>query len=157
MIIIELKEKERVLTNTKLSQTYIRFKELLSELRIRELPHTVIERINQDVEELNLTFLNGDELRKLIERKQTKIIQMLEKELKIVPKNYYQNYWLAIGMTAFGLPIGVVYGLCIMNNIGMLAIGLPIGMGIGVCLGSWLDKKSFKEGRQLNVKIDKTF
>ena len=157
MIIIELKEKERVLTNTKLSQTYIRFKELLSELRIRELPHTVIERINQDVEELNLTFLNGDGLRKLIERKQTKIIQMLEKELKIVPKNYYQNYWLAIGMTAFGLPIGVVYGLCIMNNIGMLAIGLPIGMGIGVCLGSWLDKKAFKEGRQLNVKIDKTF
>ncbi|MFY8110592.1 MAG: hypothetical protein ACOVKP_01170 [Flavobacterium sp.] len=85
-------------------------------------------------------------------QKQTKIIKLLEKELKIVPKNYYRNLWSALGMSVFGLPMGAALGLSI-GNIGLLGIGLPIGMLIGMLVGSQMDKKAFQEGRQLAIEI----
>ena len=60
--------------------------------------------------------------------------------------------WLAIGMSAFGLPIGVAFGLSI-GNIGLMAIGLPIGMAIGAAVGTGMDKKALEAGRQLDIEI----
>lgn len=56
-------------------------------------------------------------------------------------------------MSAFGIPMGVAFGLSI-GNLGMLGIGLPIGMGIGVAAGTVMDNKAFKEGRQLDFEND---
>ena len=152
MSIIELKERGSIIQKEKLNRIYIQFRELLEELRKRELPAAIIKSINQDIEELNLTSLTGERLGKVAKQKQRKIIKLLEKELKIVPKNHYRNLWLVLGLCVFGIPIGVVYGHITHHN-GMMGIGLPIGMGIGICLGFWLDKKATKEGRQLNVEI----
>jgi len=152
MIIIELKEREGISENVKLARIYTQFQELLKELRKRELPEKIIDVVNQKIEGLNSIILTGNELGKLVKQKQTEIIKLLEKELKIVPKNHYRNLWLVLGMSVFGLPIGVVYGV-ILNNMGMLAIGLPIGMAIGIGLGAVLDKKAVKEGRQLEMEI----
>ena len=55
-------------------------------------------------------------------------------------------------MSAFGLPIGVAFGLS-LGNLGLLGIGLPIGMGIGVALGTFLDKKAKAAGKQLEVEL----
>ena len=70
----------------------------------------------------------------------------------MVPKNYYRNMWLALGMSVFGLPIGVAFGASI-GNMGLLGVGLPIGMAIGTLVGSQMDKKALKESRQLNIEI----
>lgn len=152
MNIIELKERQNISDNIKLSRIYVQLGELLKELKNKELTPEIIKSINHDIEELNSTFLINNELRNLAKRKQTKIIKVVEKELKIVPKNYYRNLWLVVGMSAFGLPIGVAFGLSI-GNIGLLGIGLPIGMGIGIAIGSGMDKKAFEEGRQLDIEI----
>ena len=56
-------------------------------------------------------------------------------------------------MSVFGFPIGVILELIIKSNVGFISIGIPIGMGIGILLGSSMDKKAFKEGRQLDLKI----
>ena len=77
---------------------------------------------------------------------------MTEKELKIVTKNYYRNLWMVLGMSAFGLPLGVAFGLS-LGNIGLLAIGLPIGMAIGTLVGSKLDKKALESGKQLDIEL----
>ena len=136
----------------KLNSSYAQFGELLGELNNKELPQDVIESINQDVEEINGSAFLGKDLRGLVSKKQKKIISQVEKRVKIVPKNYYRNLWLALGMTSFGLPIGVAIGLS-TGNMGLLAIGLPIGLALGVIVGSRLDKKAFDEGRQLQVDI----
>ena len=60
--------------------------------------------------------------------------------------------WLALGMSTFGIPIGVAFGLSI-GNIALLGAGLPIGMAIGLVVGSKMDKKAFEEGRQLNIEL----
>ena len=153
MNIIELKERESFSENIKTNRVYLKFKKLLKELIKKDLPSIIVESVNHDIEELNSTSFTDKNLRKLVYQKQTKILMLLKKELKIVPKNYYQNQWIALGMSAFGLPIGVVFGLS-MGNWAFLGIGLPIGMAIGICLGMAMDKKAFAEGRQLDLTVE---
>ncbi len=152
MNLIELKVREDIIENSKLNNIYSQFGDLLKELRKKEIPGKITDAINEDIKDLNASLYNGNEFRKLIKQKQTKIIKLMEKELKIVPKNYYRNLWLAIGLSAFGLPIGLIFGMS-MKNFGLLGIGLPIGMAIGIGVGTGMDKKAAKEGRMLDVEI----
>jgi hypothetical protein len=91
-------------------------------------------------------------LRKQIKKTQSSILKLIEKELKLVTKNHYRNTWLAVGMAAFGLPLGAALGTS-LGDIGLLGLGLPIGMVIGMAVGSGMDKKAFKDGKQLNLEI----
>ena len=148
----ELKERQNIADNVKLNRIYVQFGELLKEVDKKTLPPQTIESINKDIEELNAVAVESNDLTKLVKQKQTKIIKALEKEHKIVPKNYYRNLWLALGMAAFGMPLGVAFGVS-MGNMGLIGIGLPIGMAIGIAVGLSLDKKALGENRQLNVEI----
>jgi len=152
MNIRELNNRQNSFTNNKLVKIYSQFGELLHELRKRELPKNIEKSVNDCVDQINSSTLNETQLTKFIKQKQTSILKQIEKQLKIVTKNYYRNLWMLFGFTAFGLPIGVVFGLSI-GNIGLLAIGLPIGMAIGLVVGYLLDKKALNEGRQLNIEI----
>ena len=154
MAIIELHEKDGMAENAKLNLIYMQFNKLLIELKQKELPHKIIETINIDIEELNSTSLIGNDLKKLFKQKQTKILKSLEKELKIVPKDHYKNLWLAVGPSAFGIPIGVALSSSFTGNIAFLAAGMPVGLLIGIILGSNMDKKAFNEGRQLGIKLE---
>ena len=153
MVIVELIEKEFAAENIKLNRIYMQFKELLKQLKQRELPPNIIEILNNDLEEMNATSFNDKELMRLFKKKQTKILKLLEKELKIVPKDYYKSYWLPLGMTIFGIPIGIAFGAIVLNNSALFPIGFPIGMAIGIAIGIKMDKNALKEGRQLDIKI----
>jgi hypothetical protein len=116
------------------------------------LPEVIVETINQDIDNLNSFSGSGDELRKLITKKQTGILKVLEKELKLVPKNHYRNLWMVLGMSVFGIPMGVAFGAS-LGNMAFLGIGLPIGMVIGIAMGTGMDKKAHNEGRQIDMEI----
>ena len=152
MTIKELNIRQNSFTDNNLIKIYSQFGELLNELRKKELPENIKKLTNDCVDQINSSTLTGTQLTKFIKQKQTSILKQVEKELKVVPKNYYRNLGLVLGMTAFGLPIGVAFGLS-LGNIGLLGLGLPIGMVIGLAIGSSLDKKAFTEGRQLNIEI----
>lgn len=81
------------------------------------------------------------------------LLKLLEKELKLVPKDHYRTRWMVVGMSAFGLPFGVVFGTS-LGNMAYLGLGLPIGMGIGIAIGASMDEKAKKEGRQLTLTMD---
>lgn len=147
MDLIELKERQDIADNIKLSRAYVQLGVLLTALRKRELPDKIAESINQDIEALNAIPLADVELRKWVKKKQSKIIKLMENELKIVPQNHYRNIGMAVGMAFFGLPIGMIFGF----NFGYM--GLPMGMVIGMALGAEMDKKAAKEGRQLDGEI----
>ena len=151
MTIVELKDRLEFDADSKLYKLYIQFTQLINELRKKDLPDVIVEAINEDIKDVN-SLITAEQVKVAVKQKQTKIIKLLEKQLKIVPINYYRNIWLAVGMSAFGLPIGVAFGLS-LHNMGLLGIGLPIGMAIGLGVGSGMDKKALQEGRQLNVEI----
>lgn len=136
--------------NSALCRTYCQFDNLLTELRKRSLPDEVVTYINSGVDLVNSVSDIG--LKNQVKKTQADILKLLEKELKMVPKNYYRNMWMAIGPAGFGLPLGIIYG-SIVHNMGMMAIGLPFGLVIGMAVGASMDKKALKEGRQLDIEI----
>ena len=153
MTIIKLRGVKNLASDIRLNQLYSQFDILLSELRKKEVPNSIIQTINNEVEEINTSdSLTTNDLRKVIKKKQTAILRLIEKDLKLVPKNYYRTLWLALGMTVFGIPLGVLAGV-LLGQPGLFAIGLPIGVAIGVTVGTLMDKTAAKENRQLNLEI----
>jgi hypothetical protein len=151
MEIINLQIIADINTNSQLKQRVEQFENLLSELRKRTLATTLVVSINKMIDEIN-GVTTEKELQKVLRKMQSRLIQQVEKEAKIVPKFYYRNLWMALGMTTFGIPMGVVFGLS-LKNMAFIGIGLPIGMSIGVAVGTAKDKKAFDEGRQLDIVI----
>lgn len=152
MNIDALNDRPHIPGNDRLNKAYVQLLALLDEIRKRELTDAIIGSINDSIARLNAVPDNDKSMAKMIRRTQSDIIKVLEKELKIVPKNYYTNLWTALGMTVFGLPIGVAIGVALKKT-GLLGIGLPIGMAIGRAVGINLDKKALKEGRQLDIEL----
>ncbi len=130
---------------------YLLLQNLLEELQGRTLPDHVMENLNGHIRKINDLNDADPGLERELKSSRNAIIKVLEKELKLVPKDYYKKLWMALGMTVFGLPLGLAFGLSI-GNIGMMAIGLPIGMAIGVAVGSRMDQKALQEGRQLTTE-----
>lgn len=152
MNINALKNRPDIASDIKLNALYLQFDLLLKELDAKPLIPIVIDTINKEIEEINVSLYSGNELKKLVKQKQTSILKLVEKELKLAPKNYYRNLWMILGFTAFGLPIGMIFGLS-MKNMGLMGVGLPIGMAIGATVGTAIDKKTLAEGRQLDLEI----
>jgi len=133
-------------------KAYLQLEGLLSELRGRELPDAQVTNINLQLSALNESGLKGADLAKLTRKKQQAIVTMLEKDLKVVPKNHYTGLWMVLGMTAFGIPFGMAFGFS-LGNPAFIGLGMPIGMGLGIAIGSSMDAKALQEGRQLQVEL----
>lgn len=148
-MIQELKSRTRF-QNPKLTKCYQKLETLLEELRTRSLSDTVVGFINQQVQLINQ---NHDEkaLKKQVNKSLRQIIKLLEKEHKIVPKGHYRSVWMAVGMSAFGIPIGVAFGAA-LSNMAFMAMFMPIGMVIGIAIGTQKDTEAAKNGRQLDFQ-----
>ncbi len=148
MNLTTLRQREGLEQFKKLVETYQQLQRLCDAISEKKLDETVIQKINVELDALNAIETVDDAFRKSIKKAEDKILKILEKDLKIVPINYYKTLWMILGMSAFGMPFGVLYGV-IIGNMGMIGLGLPFGMAIGVFLGMNLDKKALAQGKQL--------
>lgn len=154
--ITPLKRREDLSGQPELNVIYRQFGALIYELDTKSLSEDTILFINNRVEKINATPGSGSMLKKLLLKKQARIIRLVKKNDHIVVKDYYRNLWLVLGMVVFGIPIGAAMGGS-SGNVGMLALGLPIGLAIGLAVGSEKDKKAFQDGRQLNTAVQHIF
>ena len=146
--------KERSLPENKsLVKEYDLLNELIQELNYRELPPEVVVVMNIEIDRLNTLPENHHRLLAGIRAVKRKLLKSALEDLELVPKNYYRNMWLAIGMTAIGLPLGVVFS-SVLDNVSFISIGLPMGLAIGVGIGTFYDKKAEEENRQLELEIN---
>lgn len=152
MEIKELIERPEIDQDSKLNTAYSLLKNLLSELRKREIPIEILNSINQEIDKLNGFSGSDKELLKQVRNSQSLILSLVKKELGLVPKGHFQTMWMAMGMATFGIPFGVVFGLT-LGNMAFFGIGIPIGMSIGLAIGAGMDKKAQEEGRQLDIEI----
>lgn len=152
MEIKELKRVPNLENNKRLNRIYTQFDQLLAELRTKNLSQDIVAYINNNLVQINTAIGTEKQLLRKLRSTQSSILKHLEKELKLVPKNHYRNLWLALGMGAIGLPIGIAFGMS-FGNMGYLAIGIPIGMVIGLVIGKKMDKKALEEGNQLDIEI----
>jgi len=143
---------QNISNNITSDKSYIQFEKLISELNKRDLPNLLVDTLNPEIEEINAAILAEKRWKNVIKKKQFKILRQLEKELKIVPINYYRNLWIAIGVGGIGIPIGFLIGTG-LGSMAFLGLGMPIGLGIGITIGMKMDKKAKAEGRQLAVEL----
>ncbi|SIT02701.1 hypothetical protein [Belliella pelovolcani] len=125
---------------------------MIESINEKVLPNDLIVIINQSIDELNSLRVEKSKYLKKINHIKKWIINKLEKELKIVPINYYRNQWMALGMAVFGLPFGVMFGV-VFKNMAFIGIGIPFGISIGIAMGTGMDTKAKEEGRQLNIEV----
>lgn len=126
---------------------------ILIELNTMNLENDLVLFINERVAQLSNLKKEKKSLTKAVRKERVSILKEVEKKAKIVVKGHYRNLWMAVGMSAFGLPLGFLFSMLI-DNYGFLGIGLPIGMAIGLALGTGMDEKAKKEGRQLNLAME---
>ncbi|MFC2108993.1 hypothetical protein ACFLRU_02990 [Bacteroidota bacterium] len=152
MEFIKLKEREIKSENKKLVKVFEQLASLLLAINKKEIPEEIRATINTTIHSLNAVLGTDKELKKQIIKAQASILKLIEKELKLVPKNYYQNTYLvigmALGMTVVGVPIGTATG-----NMGLMGIGMCFGMAFGIIVGKAKDKKAFEAGEQLDIEI----
>ena len=144
--------REGISPDIKLFKKYTAFENLISEVSKRDLPENVITTLNKEIEILNAILENDKVFKKRLGKAKNTIIKILEKDLKIVPKFYYRRQWMVLGMTIFGIPIGVSLGAGI-DNYGMIGVGIAVGIGVGIAIGSEMDRKAEVEGRQLDIDV----
>lgn len=152
MPINPLINKPAIQTSSRLEKKIARMERIIDALNQKPIPEAIAGFLNAEIEELNAFKGSEKEWVALLMKKQTRILNRVNKELKYVPRHYYRTLWMSLGMAAFGIPIGVAFGMS-QGNIGLLGSGLPIGLAIGMALGSGLDKKAFKEGKQLDLDL----
>lgn len=128
------------------------FEKLLNEMRSRNLPESILESANQEILMIGSASSDEKTFAKQLQKAQSVILKQLEKELQVVPKNHYRTTFMSLGMAAFGIPIGVAFGMS-LGNLAFLGIGLPIGMAIGIAIGSAKDNNAKASGNQLEVDI----
>jgi len=137
----------------KLDKRYSIFQELTSELNRHEIPDDLAEELNAEIDKLNSISDSAKEKPRKMMQAINRVFRKVQKELGLVPKNYHRNMWMGIGMAAFGVPMGVSFGLS-LDNMAYMGIGLPIGLAIGLAVGSGLDNKAKKDGKQLDMDYE---
>jgi len=155
MIIISLNKRLDEVNDNRLKELIKQFDLLITELNAKELPDETVNFLNKEIEQINISSLNGKELRKLLSEKQSFILKRLEKHHKMVPRSYYRNQWLIMGMV-FGVAIGISLKAA-NGHLSFLGLGIVMGMAIGYAIGDSKDKKALSEGRLLNIIQKNTF
>lgn len=133
-----------------LKNAYDGFAKVLQAIENLDLKEETIDEINKNTSLIN-EVNDSKKLKSLLQKKRYTILQILEKKEKLVAKNHYRNLWLALGMTIFGIPFGLIFSMS-LDNMAFFAIGLPIGMPIGMAIGAQMDNKANLEGRQLALE-----
>lgn len=153
MALLRLEKNGQIEQNVKLSKAHKNLQSLLEALQDRGIADEIAAHFNKEIEEINKLHAPDKKLLKKMRGTKNSILKFVEKEHKLVPKHYYRNLWMALGMTVFGIPMGIAFSTA-LGNFAFLAIGLPIGMPIGMAVGSAMDNKALQEGRQLDIEFE---
>lgn len=147
---MQLRNRPAMEDQKRLKEQFRKLETLLACLRKREMPVAIEDELDAHIQELNALSDDHPKLKKRVSQTHNRLLRILEKKLKWVPKHHYRTLWTGMGMAVFGIPMGAAFGMS-LGNMAFLGIGIPIGMGIGIAVGTAMDAQAAKEGRQLDL------
>lgn len=127
------------------------FQELINAINSKALSPETVKMVQEKVRHLNSWEGSSKSFLKELIKVKKEVLEILQKKQKLVPEKYYATLWMPLGMSVFGLPIGVAIS-ALTGKISFIGIGLPLGMAIGSFYGVYLDKKAEKENRILRYR-----
>ena len=141
--------REGVIANSKLEKAYTRLQKLIDALNKKVVSDETMNTINADIKLINSFSGSDDDLRKVLKKKYSSILGLVQRNQKFVPKNYYLYRWIGFGMLA-----GVVFSTSIYRTeMSAMGMSISIGMIVGVVIGNMLDNQAQKKGLQLELNI----
>ena len=146
-VIDELNERANGTNDTKLKKWLNCSSQLVSEFQERGLPVSAFDECFKVLRKQ----LDGETRYAQIRSFYSMLTDTARNQFQLTTPNYYQSYWMSIGMAAFGVPFGLMFSMA-LDNFAFFAIGLPFGLSIGLAIGAGKDKKAKDEGTQLNVQ-----
>lgn len=114
------------------------------------MPEETARKVNEQVETVNQAIDESKVTTSLLSKSLLGILNIVRKDLEWVNKGYYRNLWMVLGMTVFGLPLGMIFSLVVLDNIAFMGAFLAIGMPIGMAIGAQMDNKAASKGLQLD-------
>ncbi|WP_442264973.1 hypothetical protein ACSIGC_11530 [Tenacibaculum sp. ZS6-P6] len=154
MEIIELKKNNYLTQKETTKKAFSNLEKTLVALRRLNLSEDSVIKINDKIQEIN--SFNEDSERKFRRKiliQKSNIINLMVKTEGLIPEKHYQNQWFVLGMTTFGIPIGLVFSMAI-GSTAFLGLGFPLGMLIGSMIGKQKDEKAKKEGKQISLSFE---
>ena len=146
MKIKKIKRREELSQNKKYVKAYRRMEDLITAINKKEIPDEYISIINEDIDSLNSFSGTEKELVKRIKKTTSKTIKFVGDKLKLVSKHCYRSVGLVMGML-----FGPIFTLS-FDGLGYNGLGMVLGMFVGIVIGTKLDDKAAKEGKQLDVE-----
>lgn len=141
--------KEWANEDLKVQQAYNTYERLLSAIAKKEIPEKINTIIEMEIAEINNFKQEDGSLFVFMKKSQVILLSVLESSLGIVARNHYRNQWMALGLAAFGVPLGVAIAM-MTENWGLMGLGMAIGLPVGMAVGKMKDNKAAAEGKQLD-------
>lgn len=149
---VKLIERAETQQKKNWQETQTKYENLLNQLQTKELTSSFIDFVDEEINKLNQSELIAKKYFRMMESSRRRIINKMVQDLKLYPKQYHQNMWLALGMSVFGIPIGMLMSI-VLDSMAFIGIGLPLGLSIGIFVGQAKDKKAKSEGKQIDTQI----
>jgi hypothetical protein len=143
----QLDERAAAAGKRRLKSALTQLADLLRAIRRRNLPEEDFEPFLDEIEQA----LEGDVRTGALSTINTHLQSHLENEYGLVPPNHYRDQWMALGMSTFGLGMGVVFAIA-LDSMAYIGIGLPIGLAIGSAIGAQKDQEARRKGQVLQVE-----
>ena len=146
MMIENLKNRAELSQNKKYVKASSKMQELIIALNKKEIPEEFIGTINEDIKKLNSFFGTDKQVIKLLKKTTAKILKFVDTKLKLVSKHHYRSIGMVMGML-FGPIVTLPF-----DGLGYSGLGMILGMVVGIAIGTNLDTKAAKEGKQLDLE-----
>ena len=134
-------------------KSMVSYEKLLEELRQRNLSDAIVGKINAELSTLQPLLGNWSAYSKEVRKSLQRMVKLLEKETGLVTKNHYRNQWMALGMAAFGIPMGMVFSIA-LGNTAFIGLGIPMGLSIGIAMGISKDHQAEREGKLIDMVLE---
>lgn len=137
--------------NSRIGKRYKQLEALLGELDRRDIKDPFLSNLNRTIDSFNANTTN-ENWKKQVRKAHAAVIKTMSKDSDFRTIHQNRNTWMAVGMAAFGIPLGAAFGAA-LGNMAFIGIGMPVGMAIGIAVGTAMDKKVKEEGRQLDIEL----
>ena len=142
---------QELASDKKYNRSLSKLSSLIEAINQKNVPQSFSDLSNQKILELDRLTGPVRKHRKALDQTYQDLMTRARKELNLVTKNYYQNLWMALGLSVFGVPMGIGLSFALRGDISLMGAFLAMGLPIGLAIGAGMDKKAAKEGRQLDI------
>ena len=119
----------------------------------KDLPSHELTSINEHIALINSFNGTEKELIQMLKKTYTNVLTFIDEQLELVPKHHFRALWILYASLAAAVLSSVFHSSGFMSIGALASVFLPISVLIGIFVGTYLDNRAKKEGRQIELEL----